>query len=148
MLLAESWCIFTNITPPCLLLALLQSTLEGHVFDVVLLDEASQMTEPTSLVSIILDAAADDRRQPCVGDVVVGWHVLSHCSSCGVSCHCIWVGVQLANVCMGCPCNAGAPAASQAPVSWPGPACAVGHPFASAQVFSRAHQQLCDDDIT
>jgi len=29
----------------------LQSTLEGQVFDVVLLDESSQMTEPTSLVS-------------------------------------------------------------------------------------------------
>lgn len=28
----------------------LQSTLEGQVFDVVLLDESSQMTEPTSLV--------------------------------------------------------------------------------------------------
>jgi superfamily I DNA and/or RNA helicase len=33
----------------------LQSTLEGQVFDVVLLDEASQMTEPTSLVSTHTD---------------------------------------------------------------------------------------------
>jgi superfamily I DNA and/or RNA helicase len=31
----------------------LQSTLEGQAFDVLLLDESSQMTEPTSLVPLL-----------------------------------------------------------------------------------------------
>jgi hypothetical protein len=36
-----------------LLLLLMQSTLEGQAFDVLLLDESSQMTEPTSLVPLL-----------------------------------------------------------------------------------------------